>query len=159
MWPMGTYQGILLSIIFATMTRSRLAPQQLSESEYEVLVGLIKSCKRRGMFQYPRMHAQYDRAGVDHNTVIYIWVGIEEAKRFALAVYHVWKMCKDRALGHHGDDDLLTVADLEFPIPMGEHMWLSESKELFLQRVTETIDAENSPCNHGAEWICNGKGV
>lgn len=158
-WPMGTYQGILLSLIFAATTRSRLAPQQLSELEYEVLVALIRSCKRRGMFHYPNMHAQYDRAGISQKTAMYIWVGVEEAKRFALAVYQLWRMCKDRGLAENAGEDLLTVADLEFPMPAGEHLWMAESKEQFLERVMEAVDCGNFPCNHEAEWICDGKSI
>lgn len=61
----------------------------LSESYSDILVALIKSSMKRGMVSYPKMLAQYKQLELKPETAPHIWIGIEEAKRFALTLYHV----------------------------------------------------------------------
>lgn len=88
---MATYQGILLRITFALIKGNgkQLDLQlthQLSEISSQLLVALVHSCQKREMFFYPAMLAQFN---TDSLPDVYIWLGIEEAKRFALALYKV----------------------------------------------------------------------
>ncbi|OGM45049.1 hypothetical protein ABOM_005785 [Aspergillus bombycis] len=123
LWPMATYQGILLHLIFARLQggQARLDPRMkhsLPEIPSQLLIALVCSCLQRNMFFYLSIFAQFDSASVPD---VFIWVGIEEVKRFALALY---KVCQwSRA----DDAGLLSLADLQFAMPDSDELWHASS--------------------------------
>ncbi|KAL5047931.1 hypothetical protein BDW71DRAFT_213761 [Aspergillus fruticulosus] len=97
-WPIPTYQGILLHIIFA----------------------------RLGMLYYPNILAQYYQSDPGP----YVWFGIEETKRFNLALYRAYRAVS--RVGQRATDTdnhiRLTAKDLQFPLPTCTRLWKSVSK-------------------------------
>ncbi|KAF7596642.1 hypothetical protein BBP40_000564 [Aspergillus hancockii] len=142
-WPMATYQGILLQIIFALIKGDRghvdlHLTHELPEIPAQLLVALVQSCRNRNMFFYPAMLAEFNLISVPN---VYIWVGIEEAKRYALALYKVCRQC--RVLGpmplgeslnsisergtYSQGRSLLSLADLHFALPDSNELWDASS--------------------------------
>jgi hypothetical protein len=137
-WPVATYQGILLHIIFALLGNNdgKLDLQlthELPEIPSQLLVALVQSCFNRGMFFYPSMLAQFDSTSAPE---VFIWVGIEEVKRFALALYRVCRQCRFHGkLLDSGVDpnprrespsqcgNLISLSDLRFALPDRDELW------------------------------------
>ncbi|KAF9884692.1 hypothetical protein FE257_001321 [Aspergillus nanangensis] len=113
-WPMATYQSILLLLIFAVLVAKQETTFdlnlrcQLPAPKYELLVSLVESCRRLGLFSYPNMLARHDASA----PVALIWVSAEESKRFGLAL----EGCRSRS-------ELLTLADLDFCLPDSDEVW------------------------------------
>ncbi|KAH7014068.1 C2H2 type zinc finger domain protein [Macrophomina phaseolina] len=165
-WPMGTYQGILLNVIFASLLsaensrRSRRSASKLdlklgdnftlSEVNYQILVALIKCCLQRGMFSYPDMVAHF--CGRSRNN-IFIWVGVEETKRFALTLFKVWSRC-DRDSGER-DANLLTMKELRFSMPEREDLWDAPSHEELVSRLQSDVEERKGIQNNEKHWISN----
>ncbi|KAL4925345.1 Zn(II)2Cys6 transcription factor [Aspergillus undulatus] len=130
-WPIPIYQGILLHIIFALMHAGNgnlgidLRPS-LSRTNTNLLNSLVGSCKRLGMLYYPNILARYSQS----NPGSYIWLGIEETKRFNLALYGVYRAVS--RVGQRTTDinnhTRLTVRDLQFPLPTHTLLWKAASK-------------------------------
>ncbi|PLB43624.1 transcription factor with C2H2 and Zn(2)-Cys(6) DNA binding domain [Aspergillus steynii IBT 23096] len=127
-WPIATYQGILLYLIFSL----RIAPQeprsfnlkiQLSAPDYQILIALVSTCRRHHVFSYPAMLGRYHSI----ESVTCIWVGVEEIKRFGLALYKVSRICCGASEVGEDRDQLLGLADLQFPAPDGNHLWEARS--------------------------------
>ncbi|KAB8259751.1 C2H2 type zinc finger domain protein [Aspergillus pseudonomiae] len=142
-WPMATYQGILLHLIFALLQggQDRLdlrMKQSLSEIPSQLLVALVRSCLQRNMFSYPTMFAHFNSASVPD---VFIWVGIEEVKRFALALYKVCRRCRV------DDAKLLSLADLQFAMPDSDELWHASSG------LASRIPASYSDRNKEDNWI------
>jgi hypothetical protein len=125
------YQGILLHIIFALMHAGAenlgidLRPS-FSRTNTNLLNSLVGGCKRLGMLYYPNILAQYCQSDPDP----YVWLGIEETKRFNLALYRVY-----RAVSRAGQPATdthnhfrLTARDLQFPLPTYTPLWKTVSK-------------------------------
>lgn len=91
---------------------------QIETEEYDLLVALVQSCRRLGMFLYPNMLSQYD----DTAPAALVWVGVEETKRFGLALYKVCRMCTcpDSARSR---SQLLSLTDLSFGMPDSDESW------------------------------------
>ncbi|KAB8202093.1 hypothetical protein BDV34DRAFT_201521 [Aspergillus parasiticus] len=129
-WPIPTYQGILLHIIFALVHAGAgnlgidLRPS-LSRTNTDLLSSLIRSCKRLGMLYYPNILARYSQ----RDSRPYIWLGIEETKRFNLALYRVYRAAS--VVGKRANDAdthaKLTARDLRFPFPTHTRLWKTVS--------------------------------
>ncbi|KAB8252850.1 hypothetical protein BDV35DRAFT_403471 [Aspergillus flavus] len=142
-WPIATYQGILLHLIFALLqgdqNRSDLRlTYTLPGTPSQLLIPLIRSCLQRNMFYYPSIFAQFNSASVPD---VFIWVGIEEVKRFALALYKVYRRC--RVDGKR----LLSLADLQFAMPDSEELWHASSD------LASRIPASYGDKNKEENWI------
>ncbi|PYI03537.1 C6 and C2H2 transcription factor [Aspergillus sclerotiicarbonarius CBS 121057] len=133
-WPMATYQSILLQLIYALLVAKHEMSLdlnlrcQLPAPQYELLTSLVTTCRRRGMFSYPTMLAQHHADA----PIALIWVGVEEVKRFGLALYKLCRLCarRDDASGHASTDgdgsgvsELLTLSDLDFCLPDSDAAW------------------------------------
>ncbi|KAL4770845.1 hypothetical protein BDW60DRAFT_223707 [Aspergillus nidulans var. acristatus] len=149
-WRIPTYQAILLHIIFAALYKSQgqgafqlsldLKPC-LAPADADLLDRLVTSCKRLGMFSYPSMLARY---GTD-DLPSYVWVSIEEIKRFNLALYRVCRSfasstCDDKGGENHilgtpldnhdsyREQSRLRPCDLQFPLPSNAPLWNAVGK-------------------------------
>ncbi|KAK2761629.1 hypothetical protein FQN54_001457 [Arachnomyces sp. PD_36] len=162
-WPIPMYQAILLHIIFSVISQNRTSlgldlKPSLPSAELELLKSLVLSCKKLDMFYYPNMLARYSQSDLPS----YIWVGIEELKRFNLALY---RCCK--ALSRSGQqtsdgagDSIagpatweLTAADLQFPIPKNDALWDATVREEWDSAGTEAANPTSLHDTLEAEWI------
>lgn len=90
------------------------------------------------MFFYPSILAQF-KPGVDPD--VFIWLGIEEVKRFGLSLYRVCRharVCDTKLLEdapdfsprrgpRSPDGSLLSLADLQFAVPDSDGLWHATS--------------------------------
>lgn len=84
------------------------------------------------MFFYPEILAQFSRDSVPD---VFIWVGIEEVKRFALGLYKIRRSCHiqcengpcNSPHSTNRERSLLTLADLQFALPDGDELWHASS--------------------------------
>ncbi|KAL4887531.1 C6 and C2H2 transcription factor [Aspergillus karnatakaensis] len=127
-WPMGTYQSILLQVIFALFQAKDNASFdlslrfRLSPLPYRLLVALVQSCRRLEIFTYPKMLERHGPAA----PISLMWVTLEEVKRFGLALYKACRMCcPEPVKGNAGDprDELLTLGELNFCMPDSDEIW------------------------------------
>ncbi|KAE8327298.1 hypothetical protein BDV39DRAFT_192963 [Aspergillus sergii] len=142
-WPIATYQGILLHLIFALLQgdQNRLdlrLTHTLPETSSQLLVALICSCLQRNMFHYPSMFAQFNSTSVPD---VFIWVGIEEVKRFALALYKVYRRCRIDGARR------LSLANLQFAKPDSDELWHASSD------LASRIPASYGDKNKEENWI------
>ncbi|KAJ5177848.1 uncharacterized protein N7500_000547 [Penicillium coprophilum] len=139
---MATYQGILLHLIFSLLVNYDQSDLQLTrvlpEIPSQLLVSLVRSCLKRHMFFYPSILAQFI-PGVDPN--VFIWLGIEEVKRFDLCLYRVCKHARvhDTKLSEDAPNfsprpgpqspsgSLLSLTDLQFAVPSSDELWHATS--------------------------------
>ncbi|KAE8336590.1 hypothetical protein BDV24DRAFT_168161 [Aspergillus arachidicola] len=143
-WPIPTYQAILLHIIFAILFKDSgplcldLRPS-LSPADAELLGRLVVSCKKLGILYYPNMLAQY----CESDLPAYVWVSIEEVKRFNIALYKVCTRCGGKK---HSTDPLTTTAtlstelrvqELQFPLPRNTPLWNATTKSEWVSAATE----------------------
>jgi hypothetical protein len=125
-WPIATYQGILLYMIFSLIS-SRPAGLQLDLSlvldvpDRRILDGLITTCLRNNIFYYPNMLTRYPNL----ESFTCMWVGVEEIKRLGLALYKVSRLCGRSSLGKHDETQArnLLLSDLQFPMPDRRNLW------------------------------------
>ncbi|KAL5337239.1 hypothetical protein BJX70DRAFT_250568 [Aspergillus crustosus] len=130
-WLIPTYQGILLHIIFALMHAGTgnlgidLRPP-LSCTDANLLNSLVGSCKRLGMLYYPNILARYSQSDPGP----YVWLGIEETKRFNLALYRVYQAVSRVGQQPTNTDNntRLSAGDLQFPLPTHIALWRTVSK-------------------------------
>ncbi|OGM42631.1 putative C6 and C2H2 transcription factor [Aspergillus bombycis] len=147
-WPMATYQGILLQIIFALLKGNQGLNLQLTHElptlPLRLLKALVRTCLQRKMFFYPSMVAQFKNTLPD----VYIWVGVEEVKRFALSLYKVCRSCRvpDTDASSQGRS-LLSLANLQFALPDSDELWhassdlasrLAEDRSAYCERNSDT---------------------
>jgi hypothetical protein len=87
------------------------------------------------MLSYPAMLSQFTQR---ENPEVFVWVGIEEVKRFGLSLYRVCQWARlygsdeledapdhsntGRSLRLNGAN-LLSLADLQFALPDSEELW------------------------------------
>lgn len=161
MWPIPTYQAILLHIIFSIMhasggtldldLRFSLPPNRL-----ELLMGLVRSCRKLGMFHYPNILERYREVDV----FTYVWVCIEEVKRFDLALY---KVCgKLTGLGSGGNLDvggssLFSAEELQFPMPNNCSLWHAVGRDQWISALEgKLVDLDDLAQD---SWISNSAGL
>ncbi|PLB52586.1 C2H2 type zinc finger domain protein [Aspergillus steynii IBT 23096] len=130
LWPMATYQSILLQIIMSLFlakennTTDLSLRHQLSADDSFLLITLVRTCRALGMFYYPNMVEQHSPTA----PLAMIWVNVEEIKRFGLALY---KVCRMSSLAVATDTilnprkELLNLADLDFCIPDSDQVWVN----------------------------------
>ncbi|KAJ5692992.1 hypothetical protein N7462_002415 [Penicillium macrosclerotiorum] len=140
-WPIATYQGILLHLIFSVLTQRELdlhLTQPLPEVPSQLLVTLVSNCLRRKMFFYPSILGQFKS---ELHPIVLIWLGIEEIKRFALSLYKVCqsarvydtKLLEQRSPLNSAHQPptkrtkLLSLADLQFALPDSDDLWNATS--------------------------------
>lgn len=92
---------------------------RIPADEYDLLNSLVRSCRNLGMLSYPKMLAQYPT----ETPITMIWVGVEEMKRFSLALYRVAHMCTTVDRNEIISEKLLTTADLSFSMPYSDEVW------------------------------------
>ncbi|CDM37183.1 Zn(2)-C6 fungal-type DNA-binding domain [Penicillium roqueforti FM164] len=134
-WPMATYQGILLHLIFSLLLYHdhldlRLT-HALPEIPSQLLVALVRTCLKRKMFFYPSILTQF-KPGVDPD--VFIWLGIEEVKRFCLSLYRVCRQSRihdpkllEDAPSFSPGKSLLSLTDLQFALPDKGEFWHATS--------------------------------
>jgi hypothetical protein len=88
----------------------------ISAADLALLKSLVESCRRLGMFFYPDMLARYKEADLPS----FVWVGIEEVKRFSIALY---KLCAKLSSASTEDRPLLLASELQFPLPSNDPLW------------------------------------
>ncbi|KAF4151450.1 hypothetical protein CNMCM6936_000708 [Aspergillus lentulus] len=160
-WPMATYQAILLQIIFAFLkdTHSQVdicLARTIPTTCSRLLTTLTDTCLRKNMFFYPEILAQVSRDSVPD---VFIWVGIEEVKRFALALYKVCRSCHIQCKNGPRNNlhrtqrgrSLLTLADLQFSLPDSDELWNATSD--LAARLAEDRPLYYDNNNTEANWI------
>ncbi|KAJ5931062.1 hypothetical protein N7466_006555 [Penicillium verhagenii] len=160
-WPLPTYQAILLHIIFSFIGR---APGSLNldlgislpAEDLGLLQALVRSCRRLGMFNYLNILARFR----DSNVPSFIWVSIEEIKRFNLALYKVcgkvssFSITDGRVADNAGQRDLLAASELQFPMPSNCALWNSAGKDEWMIHIKDTKPVSlDDDCQ--ADWISN----
>ncbi|KAJ5354596.1 hypothetical protein N7541_005640 [Penicillium brevicompactum] len=154
-WPITTYQSLLLHVILSILITKETGDMDLGlrhripADEYDLFDALVRSCRNLGMFSYPKMLAQYPTA----TPITMIWVGVEEMKRFALALYKVAHISTTGDRNESACEKLLTIADLSFSMPYCDEVWNiprgSDTRSL-VRAIAETRQDENTD---DKEWI------
>ncbi|KAL2866438.1 Zn(II)2Cys6 transcription factor [Aspergillus lucknowensis] len=160
-WPISMYQAILLHIIFALLYKGNgtlgldLKPS-LAPAEADLLGRLVASCKKLGMLYYPNMLTRYCR----DSPAVYIWVSIEEIKRFGLALFKVSRAFNRPAKQGVEEFDItaragerLLVRDLKFPLPMNTPLWNTASRADYASAITEDAFRHSVDEHLEEEWV------
>jgi hypothetical protein len=112
------------------------------------------------MFYYPNILARYKATDL----ASFVWVGIEEAKRFNIALY---KVCgkinkygvRDGVWGKsNAARPLMTASELQFPLPTNFQLWNAGNKDEW----TAFAKDENPVCLTDScqeKWLSNYAGV
>ncbi|KAJ5774715.1 hypothetical protein N7457_009611 [Penicillium paradoxum] len=162
--PIATYQAILLHIIFSCILRSRDTMGfdlkiRLSTGDFSLLEALVRSCRKLGMFCYPKILARYKETDLEP----FVWVSIEEIKWFNVALY---KICGKSSRSSEGegryDTDavipLLNARELQFPLPKNCPLWNAVNKEEWISLgKDEDIVCMNDHVQE--DWISNSAGL
>ncbi|KAJ5672907.1 hypothetical protein N7507_002034 [Penicillium longicatenatum] len=164
-WPMATYQGILLQLIFALFLSHSTLDLGLTHSlpinTSRLLIALVHTCLKQNMFYYPSMLAQFNP---ETDPEVLIWLGIEEIKRFCLSLYRVCRqshiagpdiqqdasVLNTRRGPHRLGESLLSLTDLQFALPNSDELWHATSG--LAARVTENSAAYHNE-NIEGNWI------
>lgn len=94
----------------------------ISTADLELLKSLVGSCRRLGMFFYPNMLSKFKETDVPS----FVWVGIEEVKRFSVALY---RLCAKLSNSSTEDGPLLHASELQFPMPSNDALWNSVKRD------------------------------
>ncbi|KAL4998974.1 hypothetical protein BDV10DRAFT_184865 [Aspergillus recurvatus] len=87
------------------------------------------------------------------NSTACIWVGVEEIKRFGIALSRVCELYRERfAVNHSG---LLTFAELQFPVPDSDELWSAESNAVLAQRLADLKPNAALDGRREENWISN----
>ncbi|KAJ5550154.1 hypothetical protein N7461_004852 [Penicillium sp. DV-2018c] len=164
-WPIPTYQAILLHIISAGMIKgSGTLPPDLKPSltapDADLLQRLVASCKKLGMFYYPNILAQFPA----NQPPAYVWVSVEEIKRFNVTLFKVCKSFsisgrKGRGLDGLLDDREKTVSwrlsarDLQFPLPRNAPLWHACNANEWFAADTENVYRHGPDGVDEGDWI------
>ncbi|CAG8334358.1 unnamed protein product [Penicillium nalgiovense] len=157
-WPIATYQGILLYIIFSLLASIPIGLElnlslTLHMSDRQILSTLIETCLRNNIFYYPNMLTRYHHV----ESITCMWVGVEEIKRFGLALYKVSRLCgRGGCLGESDETDgrLLRLSDLQFPMPAKKNLWDAGSNaELARLLLIYSRREDKSDEPRGTTWI------
>ncbi|KAJ5640139.1 uncharacterized protein N7484_008001 [Penicillium longicatenatum] len=160
-WPMPTYQAILLHIIFSLILKGQGILEldlkvSLPRADLDLLQALVRSCRKLGMFYYPNILSRYHEAGL----ASFIWVGIEEIKRFNVALYKVCGKSSSLSLVGAGMDHndaergLMSANELQFPLPSNTALWNSVGKDEWIVHMKDTTPVSLDD-NCQADWISN----
>ncbi|RAL08048.1 C2H2 type zinc finger domain protein [Aspergillus homomorphus CBS 101889] len=159
-WPMATYQGILLNVLFALISATPGSvdlqlTRTLPALPSQLLLALVRTCRQQDLFSYPTIRAQFTR-----NTApdVFIWLGIEEVKRFALSLYRVSAMVRVQE-SHVPVDDaskgecLVSLEELRFAMPERDDLWNANSDLAATLARDNLIDYDAR--NMEVDWISN----
>ncbi|KAE8371282.1 hypothetical protein BDV26DRAFT_276442 [Aspergillus bertholletiae] len=161
-WPIATYQGVLLYLIFSLLSASHYSHSldltiQLPTSDQRILTALVQTCLRHNVFFYPAMLGRYQ----DIDDITCIWVGVEEIKRLGLALYKVCNRCWNARSGEsEGDSNprLLRLSDLRFPAPDSNHLWTAKSNTELSHLVAQLSMDINPAGGREGKWISESGG-
>ncbi|GAD98057.1 hypothetical protein PVAR5_6745 [Paecilomyces variotii No. 5] len=114
-WPIATFQAILLHMILCFILGNQNGLNldlkfSLSSTDFGLLETLVRSCRNLGMFHYSNILATCEGPGPRS----FVWVCIEEIKRFNLALYK-----------------------LQFPLPNNTPLWNATGKGEWLAVIKE----------------------
>jgi len=127
----------------------------LPATKLQLLAGLVRSCRKLGMFYYPNMLARYRE--VELST--FVWVCIEEIKRFDLALYKVCEKLTGSSLEDGGGEiSLFTAEELQFPMPTNCSLWHAVSRDQWKSAVEERALVDLSNLSQDT-WISNFAGL
>ena len=125
----------------------------LPSADADLLKSLVLSCKKLGMFYYPNMLARFQ----EDDLPSYVWVSIEEIKRFDLALYKVWKILGNRDNQKRGATGVasqeLEAVELQFPLPKNDPLWNATTKHDWLAAITEDAEYNKLHDTREEEWI------
>ncbi|CAG8277110.1 unnamed protein product [Penicillium olsonii] len=161
-WPIPTYQAILLHIIFSILhTNGGSLDMDLRftapSSKFKMLLSLVRSCQRLGMFYYPNMLSRYRGVNVSE----FIWVSIEEIKRFNLALFKVCGKLTATGAGEGGEGidagSLFPAEELQFPMPTNCFLWHAVTEDQWTSNV-EGILVDLDDWSQDT-WISNSAGL
>jgi hypothetical protein len=133
----------------------------LSPTDTNFLDRIVESCKRLGMLHYPNMLARY----CDSDLAPYVWVSIEEMKRFNIALYRVCNLCSEQGSGTTDFDIIpgsgrrLRAQDLQFPLPRNTPLWNAVDKEGWIYAATDDVFRHRPNDTLQGEWISNSADV
>lgn len=116
-------------------------------TDLSLLESLVGSCRRLGMFFYPNMLSKFK----DNEFPALVWVGIEEMKRFSIALY---RLCSKLGRDNTEDRYLLHANELQFPLPSNNALWNSIERDDWETNAREqnTISLKD---DLRAQWISN----
>lgn len=159
---MPTYQAILLHIIFALISKRNVSlGLDLKPSspviDTGLLASLVLSCKKLGMFYYPSTLAQLN----SDSPASYIWIMVEEVKRFNLALYKVCRVLnpgqKNNKIENRGSSGMtswqLNASDLQFPIPRNSLLWNAVTEEERIYAGIGYVDSIDWSDTMETQWI------
>ncbi|KAE8406895.1 hypothetical protein BDV37DRAFT_291593 [Aspergillus pseudonomiae] len=162
-WPIPMYQAILLHVIFSLIGKGNVdlgldLKPSLPATDLDLLSSLVLSCRALGMFYYPNMLARYH----PDDLADYVLVGVEEVKRFDIALFRVCKSIgSDRGETHleHRDTSRarwqVTASELQFPMPKNELMWNAITENEWKAAATEGMECINLSDSMESQWISN----
>ncbi|KAL5359178.1 hypothetical protein BJX96DRAFT_174127 [Aspergillus floccosus] len=151
-WPIATYQGILLYLIASLLIDLSQTCQwdltfQLPQSDRDILAALVRSCRKHNILFYPTMLARYQ----DIDNITTIWVGVEEMKRFALALYKLSRLCG--ANDADNSEGRLTLSDLQFPPPDRNNLWRAMSNRELSELLSRIGRDDHPDRSNDSRWI------
>jgi hypothetical protein len=156
------YQAILIHTIFSIIRNSisslglDLKPT-LPAIETDLLASLVMSCRRLGMFYYPNMLARYQ----SDDLASYVWVGIEEVKRFDVALYKVCRALssseRDGSI-EEGDTPRatswqLSASEPQFLMPQNDLLWNAVGEEEWASAAAKDVGRVDLSDIMEAQWI------
>lgn len=155
-WPIATYQGILLCIIFSLLSTPAGLELNLglvvNVSDRQIISALVATCLRNNIFYYPNMLTRYRNV----ESLTCMWVGVEEIKRFGLALYKVSRLCgRGSCLGEPDESDsrVLRLSDLQFPMPDERNLWDASSNPELARRLLIFSRRDRSHDPSSTDWI------
>ncbi|PIG84019.1 hypothetical protein AARAC_006326 [Aspergillus arachidicola] len=172
----ATPASMLLHIISAGMmksSRTSLQPHlkpSLPPVEADLLRRLVASRKRLGMFYYPNILSRFST----EEPGAYVWVSIEEIKRFNLALFKLCSAVGASSPGPGDGDgpDSLTVAsrdeagnwgllarELQFPLPRNMPLWNALTAEEWFAADTPDVYRHSLHDNLEQDWISRSADV
>jgi hypothetical protein len=102
---------------------------KMSSADLKLLRCLVGSCDRLGILHYPSILSKYQWTGPPG----YIWVCIEEVKRFNLALYKFCNVVDGAGESLSGKDgktsSLLRLSQLQFPFKQNDRLWKATNME------------------------------
>ncbi|KAG2421719.1 hypothetical protein HFD88_005695 [Aspergillus terreus] len=166
-WPIPMYQAILLHIIFSLVS-ARSSPvgldlkPSLPDIEAGLLASLVRSCRELGMFQYRNILARYKPGDLP----TFVWVGVEEAKRFVIALF---KVCSALScdgytsnLGECTTPEVLgwsfPASELQFPVPTHDLLWNAKGREEWMT-AAEDVDCIDLGDMMESKWISKSANI
>jgi hypothetical protein len=109
------------------------------------------------MFYYPNILARYKES----HLASFVWVGIEETKRFNLALYKLCGRVRGSGIGDSGSvgnkdsASLLPASELQFPMPNNHPLWNAVGKNEWLANTKVEESLAGLDDTRQASWISN----